>query len=59
VPEEFLRSKDAHGVYTLKLAEEIPERQIMLAKKRTHALTLPAKKLEQMILENAEASVCR
>jgi DNA-binding transcriptional LysR family regulator len=59
VPEEFLRSKDAHGVYTLKLAEEIPERQIMLAKKRTHALALPAKKLEQMILENAEASVCR
>jgi hypothetical protein len=32
------------------LAEEIPVRQILLAKKRSHALSLPAKKLEKMIL---------
>jgi hypothetical protein len=32
------------------LADEIPVRQILLAKKRSHALALPAKKLEKMIL---------
>lgn len=54
VPEEFLKSKDVDGIYPLRLADVIPERQILLAKKRTHALALPAKKLEQIILENAE-----
>ncbi len=50
VPERFLQEKNEEGVYQVPLAEEIPERQIVLAKKRSHALALPAKKLEQMIL---------
>ncbi len=52
VPEEFLTTKETDGIYRLPLAEEIPERHVLLAKKRTHPLPLPAKKLEQIILEN-------
>ncbi len=54
VPEEFLTDKEEAGIYRLPLAEEIPARHILLAKKRTHSLSLPAKKLEQIILENAK-----
>lgn len=51
VPEYFLTQKDTEGIYAVPLAEEIPPRQILLAKKRSHALALPAKKMEQMILD--------
>jgi len=50
VPERFLDERGEEGIYRVPLAEEIPVRQILLAKKRSHALALPAKKLEQMIL---------
>jgi len=50
VPERFFIEKGAEGIYRVPLAEDIPVRQILLAKKRSHALSLPAKKLEQMIL---------
>jgi DNA-binding transcriptional LysR family regulator len=51
VPESFLRDKGCEGIYPVKLTDDIPTRHILLAKKRSRALTLPAKKLEQMILE--------
>lgn len=54
VPEEFLSTKEVDGIYRLPLADTIPERHVLLAKKRTRPLALPAKKLEQIILENAE-----
>jgi DNA-binding transcriptional LysR family regulator len=50
VPECFLNERGEEGIYRVPLAGEIPTRQILLAKKRSHALALPAKKLEQMIL---------
>lgn len=50
VPEQFLKENREEGIYPVPLAEEIPARQILLAKKRSHPLALPAKKLEQMIL---------
>ena len=50
VPERFLDERGEEGIYRVPLADEIPVRQILLAKKRSHALALPAKKLEKMIL---------
>lgn len=50
VPEAFLDEKNENGIYRVPLAEEIPARQILFAKKRSHPLDLPAKKLERMIL---------
>lgn len=50
VPERFLQEKGEEGIYRVPLAQEIPMRKILLAKKRSHALSLPAKKLERMIL---------
>lgn len=49
VPERFLNGND-DGIFRVPLAEEIPMRQILLARKRAHPLALPAKRLEQMIL---------
>ncbi len=54
VPEHFLSQKDAEGVHRLTLTEPIPERKILLAKKRFHSLSLPAKELERLILEHAD-----
>ncbi|MBE6664907.1 MAG: LysR family transcriptional regulator [Ruminococcaceae bacterium] len=51
VPERFLSEKNMEGIYRVPLAEDIPIRQILLAKKRSHALSMPAKRLEQMILD--------
>ena len=55
VPEEFLESAPpSSGVYPLPLIDPIPPRAISLVKKRAHALSLPAKELERMILAQAE-----
>ncbi len=51
VPKAFLSDRGSESIYVVNLAEEIPTRQILLARKRSRALTLPAKKLEQMILD--------
>lgn len=55
VPEEFLESTaSTGGVYRLPLQDPIPPRSISLVKKRAHALSLPAKELERMILAHEE-----
>lgn len=49
VPEEFLREGD--GVCRIRLAEPIPERQIVLIQRRDQPLSLAAKALKQRILQ--------
>lgn len=49
VPEEFLREGD--GVCRIRLAEPIPERQIVLIQRKDQPLSLAAKALKQRILQ--------
>ncbi len=52
VPEEFLQNESvSSGIYPIALSDPLPSRAISLVKKRAHALSLPAKELERMILE--------
>lgn len=52
VPEEFI--KESSGVCRIDLAEEIPERSIVLIKRKEQPLSVAAGKLEQMIRECSE-----
>ena len=52
VPEEFI--KENSGVCRIDLAEEIPERSIVLIKRKEQPLSVAAGKLEQMIRECSE-----
>ena len=55
VPEDFLTGDSpTNGVYRLTLADPLPPRAISLVKKRAHALSLPAKELERMILDSCQ-----
>ncbi len=50
VPDEFLTDLSEEHVHRLPLDIPLPRRTIALVKKRAHALSLPAKELERMIL---------
>ncbi len=50
VPEEFLRGEN--GVFKIDLTETIPERNIVLIKRKEQPLSMAAKELERMILEH-------
>ena len=52
VPEEFI--KENSGVCRIDLEEEIPERSIVLIKRKEQPLSVAAGKLEQMIRECSE-----
>lgn len=52
VPEDFLSNTPNDRVYRIPLDIPYPEREIVLVKKRSHALSRPARELERMILEN-------
>lgn len=52
VPEEFLRNEN--GVFKIDLKETIPDRNIVLIKRKEQPLSVAAKELERMILENVE-----
>lgn len=49
VPEEFLRSET--GLFKIDLKETIPERNVVLIKRKEQPLSVAAKELERMILE--------
>lgn len=53
VPEDFL-SEEAiiSGIYRIPLSDELPRRSISFLKKKNHTLSLPARELERMVLEN-------
>ena len=53
VPADFLAENRA--VRVIPLAEPIPERQVVLVKRKDQPLGLAAKKLEQMIRSAANA----
>jgi len=55
IPEDFLSDPKTDRVYRLPLDIPYPTRKIVLAKKRTQALSRPAKALEQMILAHKES----
>ncbi len=52
VPEEFLRSEN--GIFKINLKETIPERNVVLIKRKEQPLSVAAKELEHMILENVD-----
>lgn len=54
VPEDFLRYMS--GVCLINLREEIPRRNIVLIKRREQPLSVAARELERMILEQADPS---
>lgn len=53
IPEDFLKVSPAgyRDIHPIKLTEPDPMRDIFLIKKHGHALSLPAKELEMMLLE--------
>lgn len=50
VPDEFLQKR--HGVCVIDLEEQIPERNIVLIKRKDQSLGMASKELERMILEH-------
>ncbi len=53
VPEEFLREGgEGVGIYQIPLKAPLPTRHISLLKKKSYSLSLPARELEKMILDN-------
>lgn len=50
VPEDFLALES--GIRKIELKEELPEREIILVRKKEHSLPLPAKELVDMILSH-------
>lgn len=55
VPELFVRNEaDQKGLYVLDLAEEIPKRSVCMLKRTDLTLSIAAKKLENMILDQKE-----
>lgn len=51
IPEDML--KDERDIYVINLAEQIPEREICLVKRKDHSLGAAARELERLILQNA------
>ncbi len=51
VPEEFLEEPQMKPVHRIALDTPLPERSVSLVKKRSSALSLPARELEKMMLE--------
>ena len=51
IPEDML--KDERDIYVISLAEQIPEREICLVKRKDHSLGAAARELERLILQNA------
>lgn len=49
VPEEFL--KESSNICTIDLKEKIPERSVVLIKRKAQSLSMASKELERMILE--------
>ncbi|MBP1577092.1 MAG: LysR family transcriptional regulator, partial [Oscillospiraceae bacterium] len=55
VPEEYLETTGQEdNVFVLDLKEEIPERFICLVERRDHHLSMAAKMLRAVILENIQ-----
>ena len=55
VPEEYLEKvREEDNVFVLDLKEEIPERFICLVERRDHHLSMAAKMLRDVILENIQ-----
>lgn len=52
VPEEFLQKKSNACIIDLK--EKIPERNVVLIKRKDQSLSMASKELERMILEQKE-----
>jgi DNA-binding transcriptional LysR family regulator len=54
VPEAFLEEQggEIQGIYRLPIRADLPQRCISLVKKKKHTLSLPARELERMILQN-------
>ena len=52
VPEEFLQEKSSACIIDLK--EKIPERNVVLIKRKDQSLSMASKELERMILEQKE-----
>ena len=52
VPEEFLQEKSSACIIDLK--EKIPERNVVLIKRKDQSLSMASKELERMILERKE-----
>ena len=52
VPEEFL--KNHNDVFKINLKEEIPEREIVLVKRKDQPLSTAAKELERLIFAEIE-----
>ena len=52
VPEELMdNNSEMQGIYRIPMKSDPPVRSISLVKKKNHILSLPAKELEKMILE--------
>lgn len=56
IPEDFLKVSPAgySDIHPIKLSEPDPMRDIFLVKKKGHALSLPAKELEKMLLDDSQ-----
>lgn len=50
IPMEFL--KNAHDINVIDLKEKIPERHICLVKRKDRTLSIAAKELERLVIEN-------
>ena len=57
VPEEFLAGEDEASVIPLQLTEPIPLRSVCFAKRTDQLLSIAARELERMILENVPDSL--
>ena len=54
VPREMLYgTPEASGIYPIMLEEPIPARSVFLFQRKTQPLSIAAKKLRQMLLEDA------
>lgn len=53
VPEEFLKDEDNNSIFPLNLKEKIPSRSVCYIKRTDHSLSIAARELERMIIENS------
>ena len=55
VPEDFLsENAETKGIYRIPLINDMPMRSISMVKKKNHTLSLPARELERMIIEESK-----
>lgn len=54
IPTDMLKGEQ--DVYTIQLAESIPKREIRLIKRKDHTLSIAARELERLILQNADSN---